>query len=85
MRLIALVCGSTLLLLGLVLTATPIPGTSVLIAAGIGLLISYSKKAEQFVRRNRTRFSRFNQGLTWLENHMGERLSAPLRHTRPTS
>lgn len=83
MRYIVLGVGALLLLLGLVSMVTPIPGGTLLIATGGGLVICTSETASRRVQACRRRFGRFNSVITWIENKIGERISAPLRRTRP--
>jgi len=83
MKVIILVAGVILILLGVVSMVTPLPGSTLFIAAGSSLVICTSKRAERLIMRTRIRFPRFNSSLSWLENRMGERLSGPLHRTRP--
>jgi len=83
MRYIVLSVGALLLLIGLVSMVTPIPGGTLLIATGGGMIICASETAARWVQACRRRFNRFNSVMTWIENKMGERISAPLRRTRP--
>lgn len=83
MRIVLLIVGAMLLLLGLISMVTPIPGGTLLITFGAGMIICSSATAANYVRVCRVKFSRFNKGMTWLEDKMGEKLSAPLRRTRP--
>ena len=85
MRIVLVVTGSILLLIGLVSMVTPIPGGTLLITVGGGMVICASHTAARYVQVCRSKFRRFNKGVIWLENKMGERLSAPLRQTRPDS
>lgn len=85
MRVIILIAGSILLLLGVISMVTPIPGGTLAIAVGGGMIICTSETAKRYIRICRTRYQRFNSIMTWLENRLGERLSAPLRTTRPDS
>ena len=75
--------GAILLTLGLVSMLTPIPGGVLVIALGAGMIICASPTATNFIKAYRAKNRRFNQILTWLENKIGERLSGPLRMTRP--
>ena len=75
--------GAILLTLGLVSMLTPIPGGVLVIALGAGMIICASPTATNFIKAYRAKNRRFNQLLTWLENKIGERLSGPLRMTRP--
>lgn len=83
MRILILVSGSLLLLLGLISMVTPIPGGTLLITVGAGMVICTSTTAARYIQVCRVKFSRFNGAITWLENKMGERFSMPLRRTRP--
>ena len=78
-----MIAGSFLLLLGMISLVTPLPGSSLFIATGGGMMIRTSKTFERFICRWRIRFPRFNKGMTWLEDRMGDRMGATLRHTRP--
>lgn len=83
MRILAMITGSFLLLLGMISLVTPLPGSSLFIATGGGLMIRASKTFKRFICNCRVRFPRFNASMTWLENRIGDRMSATLRHTRP--
>ena len=83
MRIVILVAGSILLFLGLISMVTPIPGGTFIITLGGGMIICSSHSVARYIRGRRVKFSRFHQGMSWLENKMGERLGAPLRLTRP--
>ena len=75
--------GAILLTLGLISMLTPIPGGVLVIALGAGMIICASPTATNFIRAYRSKNLRFNQLLAWFENKIGERLSRPLRMTRP--
>jgi len=83
MRIVVLVIGTILLVIGLVSMVTPIPGGTLLITVGGGMVICSSNTAAKYIQTCRSKFNRFDRGMTWLENKMGERLSSPLRRTRP--
>lgn len=85
MRVFILIVGSATVILGAVSMVTPIPGGTLLIAIGAGMVICSSHKAAAFVKVCREKFRRFNQLVTWLEDRIGKRLSEPLRRTRPTA
>lgn len=78
-----MVFGSLLLIMGLISMVTPIPGGTLLIAIGSGMIICSSITAAKFIQACRTKFNRFNTAMTWLENKMGDRFGEPLRRTRP--
>ncbi len=84
MRIVLILAGFLLLLVGLISMVTPIPGSTFFIASGSALLICTSQRVANWVQRARTRHTRFNKTVIWLENKMGERLGAPMRRTRPT-
>lgn len=78
-----LLTGSILLLFGLAALLTPIPGSTLAITVGAGLLICFSETVSNYIKRWRVKFSRFNRTVVWLENKMGPGLSRSLRMTRP--
>ena len=69
---------------GLISMVTPIPGGTLLITVGGGMVVCSSERAANYIRRCRAKYVRLNKTMTWLENKMGEKMSAPLRGTRPT-
>ena len=83
MRIITLITGSILLLLGILSLATPIPGGVLVLAVGAGMVICTSETAARKLREFRTKHARINRLIVWMEAKMGDRLSAPLRGTRP--
>lgn len=62
---------------------TPFPGGTLLIAAGCALLICTSETAATKIKNIRSHKKWVNGPMTWLENKMGERMSGPMRRTRP--
>ena len=84
MRKLLLIAGFFLIAIGAVSMLTPIPGSTFFIATGSGLIICASERVAHWIKNMRGRHTNFNNTLTWLENKMGEKLSAPLRQTRPT-
>ena len=83
MRIVILVTGTILLLIGLISMVTPIPGGTLLITVGGGMVICSSNTAAKYIQTCRAKFNRLDRSMAWLENKMGERLSSPLRRTRP--
>ena len=61
---------------------TPIPGGTLFIAIGAGMIICSSPTAARYIQACRVKFNRFNKMLTWLANKMGDRFAEPLRRTR---
>ncbi len=75
-----------LLLLGFISFVTPIPGASLLLAAGLTLLIYASPKARVCIQWFRSRLPWFHKLFCWLEKKIGTRISiigGTLRDTRP--
>jgi uncharacterized protein YqgC (DUF456 family) len=75
-----------ILLAGIVSMITPIPGGTLLIAGGFSLLICSSSKAQACVRYVRTKNSRFNKIIFWMEDKVGVRINfigTALAKTRP--
>lgn len=74
------------LLLGIVSMVTPIPGGTLLIAGSVSVLICTNSKAQQCVRYARTKSSRFNKAIFWLESKVGVKIKfigTALGKTRP--
>ena len=75
-----------LLLLGFISLVTPIPGATLLIAAGLTLLIYASPKARLCIQWFRSRLPWFHKFFSWLEDKVGIRISIvgeTLKDTRP--
>lgn len=75
-----------LLIIGLISMVTPIPGGTFLIAVSISILICSNAKAQACMRYVRTKSSRFNKIIFWLENKVGVRvkfIGSALANTRP--
>ncbi len=83
MRITLIILGAILILIGVISMVTPIPGSTFFIATGSGLLICTSERAANWIRNARTNNVRLNKSVTWMENKMGDRLSGPMRRTRP--
>ncbi len=71
------------MVVGLISMVTPIPGGTLAITLGVGMIICASERAAAFIKKGREKYLRLNQVMTWMENKMGLRLSSPLRRTRP--
>lgn len=83
MKFLMILVGSILLILGLLSMVTPIPGGTLAIATGAGLIICASQTAADFLKSYRAKYARLNSTIAWIENKLGARLSRPLRMTRP--
>jgi len=83
MRTVVLVTGSIILIFGLLSMLTPIPGGTLFITLGGGMIICSSERSAKYIQVCRTKYRRIDSGMYWLENKMGERFSGPLRRTRP--
>lgn len=68
---------------GLVALMLPIPGAFLVLVMGITMLIATSEKSRKYIRALRTRFTRFNRSMEWLEDRTGERVGTILRQTQP--
>jgi hypothetical protein len=77
-RPLLLLLGSVLLILG-----TVVPGGSLMMAAGLALLICASPWFRQCVRLLRKRFGWIDGGMVALEGVVGQRLGSILRGTNP--
>jgi len=83
MKLLTTTLAYIILLIGFVSMFTPIPGGTLLIVAGCTLLICSNARAAAKVKSLRTTKPMLNKTLTWVEDKMGERVSGPMRSTRP--
>lgn len=75
------------LLVGVILTPTPIPGTTLLIILSLGLLIHTSHRAEKLMRFLRGRYEWTDKTFMGLERVIGsksKKISAMLQKTRPS-
>ena len=77
-RPLLLLLGSAFLLVG-----TVVPGGSVMMAAGLAMLICASPWFRQCVRLLRQRFGWIHKGMVALEGVVGQRMGAILRGTNP--
>lgn len=71
------------MIVGSISMVTPIPGGTLAITVGVGMIICASERAAAFIKKGREKYLRLNQVMTWMEDKMGLRLSSPLRRTRP--
>lgn len=62
---------------------TPIPTGTLRLAIGLSILICSSLPFALFMQGARKRFGWFNNLITWVENKLGEKLTAGIRFTRP--
>ena len=83
LRIISLVGGVILILLGAISLASPIPGATFMLAAGSVLLICSSPKFRIWMQACRTASPRFNKLLLFIERKVGTRLGGILKLTRP--
>ncbi len=84
MRVILIVLGSVLLVLGAISMLTPIPGGFILLGLGTAMLICTSTAFSNWLMRRRERSKWLNGSMSWMETHLGARVSAALSRTRPT-
>ncbi len=83
MRIVTLIAGIILLVIGLLSIPTPFPVGTLFITVAAGMIICSSDTAAKYIQTCRAKFTRFDRIALWLENKTGERLSEPLRRTRP--
>ena len=82
-RIVLLGLANILIVAGLILLFTPLPGGGFILALGLMFLICTSEWAAVCIRVMRSRANGFNKGMTWLEDRMGENIGGALRRTRP--
>lgn len=82
-RLAAVWTGVALIVVGVPLFLTPLPGGLAAIALGTGLVLTWSTRAQRFVRRKREHHPKLDRRLERLEARMPDKASAPLEKTRP--
>lgn len=77
--------GWTLFAVGVVTTPLPPPFAMglVLVAAGLAILIVYSRSVRHAVRSGRRRYDWLNRTLSGLQARLPRRFSTPLRFTDP--
>jgi len=63
-----------ILLIGVLSMVTPIPGGIFMIAISISTLICSNARAQRIMKQLRTRYSRFNKMVFWLEKKVGGRV-----------
>lgn len=82
-RPVGVVAGAALILVGIPLFLTPLPGGLAAIAVGAALLISSSRRVQRFVRRKRDKHPKMNGRLNHLEEKVPHQARGPLEKTRP--
>lgn len=82
-RTAAVWAGVALIVGGVPLFLTPLPGGLAAIALGTGLVLTWSTRAQRFVRRKREHHPKLDRQLDRLEQKMPDMASAPLEKTRP--
>ncbi len=85
LNLLLIPLGATLLTVGLISYPTPLPGSTIVTASGLAILIVSSELFRGFVRSGRGRWIRLDRGLDWLERHSTRRIASALAQTRPDS
>ena len=75
--------GILLLILGTISMVSPIPGGVFMLSFGSVLLICSSPWFRRCLQFLRTRFSRFNKVMMWMENKMGRKIGDILKLTQP--
>ena len=85
LKLLLIPLGATLLLVGLISYPTPLPGSSIVTATGLAILIASSEFFRERVRSGRERWQRLDRGLDWLERHSTRSIAGALAQTRTDS
>ncbi len=80
---LGVVAGILLLIVGVPLFFTPLPGGALCIVLGLALLITSNQRVQRFVRRQRAQHPKMNVRLNHLEKKVPQRARAPLEKTRP--
>ena len=83
MRILTLILGSVILLVGVVHFISPIPGGTFVIALGASMILCNSKTAARYLKKYRSGSERLNRAIIWLETKIGDRFNGPLKVTRP--
>lgn len=82
-RLVGVTGGGALIAIGVPLFLTPLPGGLAAIVLGTGLILTWSSRAQRFVREKREHHPKLDRRLRRLEEHVPERARAPLEKTDP--
>ena len=83
MRVFLQVLAYIILFFGLISMLTPLPGGTLFIATGFTILVCTSERAERWIKKTRSEKPWFNRPIMWVEDKAGEKLSGPMRRTRP--
>jgi len=62
---------------------TPFPGGTLALVTGLTLLVCTNLKFALFVQACRKKFPKFDRGLRWAEDKMGNKIAGGLKFTRP--
>lgn len=84
LRMFLVTLGSFLTLLGAVLMVTPLPGSSIMRALGVAILICSSERAAKCLLFFQARSRVLDKVLTWLEDRAGDTIGGALRRSRPS-
>lgn len=83
MRVLLMIVGSLLLILGAISMFAPLPGGSLLLALGTALLICTSSRFAHWIQGRRSNNPWLDRAMHWLEERTGARVSDVLTRTRP--
>lgn len=79
-----LIAGAILLVgLGCFTMISPIPGGSLVMPAGVAILICESSLVRRYIQLSRRRMPRLNRVMCWFENRVGKRIGDVLKKTQP--
>ena len=62
---------------------TPFPGGTFTLTMGLTILVCTNLTFALFIQRCRAKWSKFDKGLRWVENKMGDKIAGGLKFTRP--
>ena len=62
---------------------TPFPGGTLALVTGLTLLVCSNLRFALFVQSRRRKSPRFDRGLRWAEDKMGDKIAGGLKFTRP--
>lgn len=80
---LGVIAGIVLLIIGVPLFLTPLPGGALCVVLGLALLITSNQRVQRFVCSKRAEHPRMNGRLNHLEEKVPRRARAPLEKTRP--
>ena len=77
------VIGTVLTLVGFVLMFSPIPGSTMIMAGGMAMVLCTSPYTARCIQIAREKVSTFDRIMRWVETHTGQMIGEALIRTRP--